>query len=59
MHKCRVVVILDDFDLSTAHIAEHDRHFTFNDDAATPHAECLRRVAQSRAWHEPKESIDR
>lgn len=30
----------------------NDRHFTFDDDFRTPHEECCRRVAQSRAWRD-------
>lgn len=30
----------------------NDRYFTFADDIRTPHDECCRRVAQSRAWRE-------
>lgn len=30
----------------------NDRHFTFSDDIRTPHDDCCRRVAQSRAWRE-------
>ena len=30
----------------------NERHFTFQDDIRTPHAECCRRVAQSRAYRD-------
>ena len=45
--------------ITAIYVRVGQRHFTFNDDAATPHAECLRRVGQSRAWREHEESIDR
>jgi len=30
----------------------NERYFTFSDDIQTPHDECCRRVAQSRAWRD-------
>jgi hypothetical protein len=41
--------------ITAIYVRVNDRHFTFNDDATTPHADCLRRVATSRAWQEAQE----
>lgn len=45
--------------VTAIYVRTGDRHFTFSDDITTPHAECLQRVAQSRAYRERLESPSR
>jgi hypothetical protein len=40
-------------DAATIYVRINDRHFVFGDDIRTPHDECCRRVAQSKAYAEP------
>ena len=41
--------------ITAIYVRVGDRHFTFNDDVRTPHNECLRRVARSKAWRDRQE----
>jgi hypothetical protein len=45
-----------DGDAATIYVRINDRHFVFGYDIRTPHADCCRRVAQSKAYTEPRKN---